>query len=126
MNGESPWLSGGCHCGAVRFRVRPTTRELTDCNCSMCGKKGILHLIVGKDDFELLSGQEQLSLYQFNTKVARHLFCRVCGIHSFYVPRSHPDGVDVNARCLDDVDLSTFTIRQFDGRHWEAARASLP
>lgn len=110
---------GGCHCGAVRFRVRIDRYEAIDCNCSMCRRKGILHVIVDRDAFELLSGADALSEYRFGTGVARHTFCGRCGIHPFYTPRSHPDGVDVNARCLDDDLLSRLTIRPFDGRNWE-------
>lgn len=86
----------------------------------MCSKKGYLHLIVPRDDFELLSGADALSTYAFNTGVAQHHFCKTCGIHSFYVPRSHPDGFSVNARCLDDVDLARFETEPFDGKNWEA------
>ena len=114
-----PSYSGGCHCGRVRFRVIADLDQVSDCNCSMCTKKGILHLIVPRDCFELLSGAEDLATYEFNTGVAKHRFCRHCGIHSFYVPRSDPDKIDVNARCLDDVDPRTLSPEPFDGRHWE-------
>ena len=112
---------GGCHCGRVRFRVTADLDRVTECNCSMCGKKGFLHQIVPPERFELLCGKEDLATYQFNTKVARHTFCKVCGIHPFYVPRSDPDKIDVNVRCLDGIDVSTLTLRPFDGRHWEEA-----
>jgi hypothetical protein len=114
---------GGCHCGAVRFRVRLQERIAIDCNCSICKKKGFLHLIVTREDFELVRGANALAEYRFNTGLARHRFCRHCGIHPFYTPRSHPDGVDVNARCLDDAPQ--LEIKSFDGEHWEQARASL-
>ncbi|OKH18421.1 GFA family protein [[Limnothrix rosea] IAM M-220] len=110
---------GGCHCGAVRFRVQVKKRKGVDCNCSICSKKGFLHLIVPKADFELLQGKDFLTIYQFNTKQARHTFCRRCGVHSFYYPRSHPDGVDVNLRCLDGMVLDQFQIEPFDGQNWE-------
>jgi hypothetical protein len=113
--------TGGCHCGRVRFRVTAELDRVSDCNCSMCTKKGILHLIVPADRFELLSGTDALTTYEFNTRVAKHHFCRHCGIHSFYVPRSDPDKIDVNARCLDDVDPRTLAPERFDGRHWEQA-----
>ena len=112
-------LQGGCHCGAVRFRVRVKDFQAVDCNCSICSKKGFLHLIVPKADFELLQGSDFLTVYQFNTHQARHTFCRRCGIHSFYYPRSHPDGVDVNLRCLDGNVLDQFAIEPFDGQNWE-------
>ncbi len=118
-----PTYGGGCHCGRVRFRVTADLDRVSDCNCSMCTKKGILHLIVPRNAFELLSGADDLATYTFNTGVAKHHFCRHCGIHSFYVPRSDPDKIDVNARCLDDVDPRTLAIEPFDGRDWEGAMA---
>ena len=111
---------GGCHCGAVRFRVEVDRYDALECNCSMCRKKGNLHLIVPTDRFTLLAGAEALSTYRFNTGVARHTFCRICGIHPFYTPRSHPDGVDVNVRCLDGDVWQRFRVTPFDGAHWEA------
>src|SRR4051812_48337168 len=112
---------GGCHCGRVRFRVSGELSGLTECNCSMCGKKGFLHWIVPREGFELLSGAEELADYRFNTGLAQHRFCRTCGIHSFYVPRSDPDKIDVNVRCLDGVDPKTLTIHPFDGQNWETS-----
>lgn len=114
---------GGCHCGRVRFRVTGTLGEVSDCNCSMCSKKGIVHWIVRPEQFELVQGQDDLTTYQFNTGVARHTFCRHCGIHPFYVPRSDPDKIDVNVRCLDSFDLSCVSVRTFDGRNWEQAKS---
>jgi hypothetical protein len=116
-----PTYEGSCHCGRVRFRVRGDLGTVTDCNCSMCTMKGFLHLIVPPDQFELLSGGEDLTTYRFNTKIARHTFCRVCGIHPFYVPRSDPDKIDVNVRCLAGVDVGKLAPKPFDGRNWEAA-----
>jgi hypothetical protein len=112
---------GGCHCGRVRFRVTTDNTKVEDCNCSMCTRKGYLHLIVPPQEFQLLQGQEVLETYRFDTGVARHHFCRHCGIHPFYIPRSDPDKIDVNVRCLDEVDLSRFTITAFDGKNWEEA-----
>ena len=112
---------GGCHCGQVRFRVTADLSRVSDCNCSVCTKKGFLHLIVAPEQFELLGGEDALSTYQFNTGTAKHTFCRHCGIHSFYVPRSDPDKIDVNVRCLDDIDLTAITVLPFDGRNWEDA-----
>jgi hypothetical protein len=113
--------TGACHCERVRFRVQGDLSRATLCNCSMCTKKGILHLIVEASQFELIRGAEELASYRFNTGVAEHKFCRHCGIHPFYTPRSDPDKVDVNIRCLDDVDLSTLELQLFDGKHWEEA-----
>jgi len=118
--------AGGCHCGRVRFEVdAPADVEATDCNCSMCGKTGFLHLIVPRARFRLLSGEEALTRYTFNTGTAQHLFCSVCGVKSFYVPRSHPDGYSVNVRCLDPGTVRSVATRPFDGRNWEANVASL-
>ena len=110
---------GGCHCGAVRFRVAVERYEAVECNCSMCRKKANLHLIVPPERFTLLQGADALTTYRFNTGVAKHTFCKFCGIHPFYTPRSHPDWVDVNVRCLDGDVAARFQITPFDGEHWE-------
>ena len=111
---------GGCHCGRVRFEVEaPSDLLLSDCNCSICSMVGFQHLIVPKSDFKLLQGEDQLSTYKFNSGVAQHYFCSHCGVKSFYVPRSHPDGISVNGRCLDPDTISSLTLKPFDGRHWE-------
>ncbi len=119
--GEPRWREGGCHCGAVRFRAALSEPlDVQDCNCSICAKTGYLHAIVAEDRFELLQGGDALTSYGFNTGVARHLFCGVCGIKSFYRPRSNPDGWSVNARCVDDYQALGLRIEPFDGRDWEA------
>ena len=116
--------AGGCHCGRVRFEVRaPAKLEVAECNCSICGKSGYLHLIVPADRFTLISGREALTTYTFNTRVAKHHFCAHCGIKSFYIPRSHPDGVSVNARCIDSDTIAELSVIPFNGREWEQARA---
>src|SRR5580704_5225461 len=112
---------GGCHCGRVSFRVTADLSRVTECNCSMCAKKGFLHLIVAPEQFELLSGKDALTTYRFNTGVAQHTFCSTCGIHPLYVPRSDPDKIDVNVRCLDGVDVSKLDVKVFDGKNWEHA-----
>jgi len=118
--------TGGCHCGKVHFRVRfPDPPELLDCNCSICTKSGFLHLIVDKAEFTLERGADALTDYRWGSGTARHLFCSLCGIKSFYVPRSHPDGFSVNWRALDDVDDVVPRVRFYDGRNWEKARADL-
>jgi hypothetical protein len=112
--------AGGCQCGAVRFEVDvPDRPEVEDCNCSICRMSGFLHLIVPAAAFRLLRGEEALNIYTFNTGVAKHYFCRICGIKPFYIPRSNPDGVDVNVRCLDEAP-EDMRISPFDGRNWEA------
>jgi len=117
---------GGCHCGAVRFEAAlPDAVEAQSCNCSICEKTGFVHIIVPKSRFRLLEGQAALTSYRFNTGAADHLFCLVCGVKSFYRPRSNPDGWSVNARCLDDADDLDIRIEPFDGRNWEAHAADL-
>jgi hypothetical protein len=117
---------GSCHCGAVRFRVSLADNELDvlDCNCSICTMKGLLHLIVDESRFTLLAGADALTTYTFGTHTAKHMFCRTCGVHPFYRPRSHPDSWDVNARCLD-VPLSHWRVKPFDGVNWESAVDSI-
>ncbi|HTO39613.1 MAG TPA: GFA family protein [Rhizomicrobium sp.] len=112
--------TGGCHCGAVRFEVQaPDEIELVDCNCSICTKTGYLHLLVPKEHFTLLSGADRLTTYTFNSGLAKHLFCAICGIKSFYVPRSHPDGYSINFHCLDKSEFHSILTTEFDGREWE-------
>lgn len=118
--------SGGCHCGRVQFEVEiPAAVTVHRCNCSMCRKAGYLHLIVAADHFNLLRGEADLTEYQFHTGIARHLFCKHCGIKSFYVPRSHPDAFSVNLNCVNlPADVSV-TIEDFDGQHWSKSREQL-
>ncbi len=112
---------GSCHCGRVCFEVTGDLGETLDCNCSVCTKKGFLHLIVTQDRFRALGGDDALTTYWFGTGVAQHMFCAVCGISPYYVPRSDPDKIDVNVRCLDGVDLSLVRAKPFDGRDWDKA-----
>ena len=117
---------GGCHCGAVAFEVdAPARVTVSDCNCSVCSMSGFLHLIVPAARFRLLRGAEELSEYRFNTGTARHLFCRRCGVKSFYVPRSNPDGYSINLRCLDPATLEEVTIEAFDDNERAASEAKL-
>jgi hypothetical protein len=114
---------GGCHCGRVRFRAKLDLGRLSQCNCSMCTKKGILSLTADLEDFDLLRGKNSLTAYTFGSGVAQHTFCSHCGMHAFYIPRSEPNKVTVNARCLDGIDgPSLKPTRFFDGRHWEEAQ----
>ena len=120
-------VTGGCHCGAVRFEADvPPHVDLLDCNCSICAKTGFLHMIVRDRDFRLLTDPAALTSYSFGTRTARHLFCATCGIKSFYRPRSHPADWSVNFRALDDSSDLTATVTSYDGRsNWEGARAGL-
>ena len=125
MSGEA-WRGGGCHCGAVRFEAAlPATIEAQSCNCSICERTGFVHIIAPESRFKVTKGAEALTSYRFNTGVADHLFCSVCGVKSFYRPRSNPDGWSVNARCLDSIEGVDLAVEAFDGRNWEANAASL-
>jgi hypothetical protein len=120
------WRAGGCHCGAVRFEALLADEvEAQTCTCSICAKVGFVHVIVPESRFRLLQGAEQITTYTFNTGVAQHTFCSVCGVKSFYRPRSNPDGWSVNARCLDEATRPTLNLSEFDGRDWEAHGADL-
>ncbi len=118
-------ISGGCHCGAVRFEAKlpePPVPAL-DCNCSICVMTGFLHVMVPHEQFELLTGRGALTSYRFGSGAADHLFCATCGVKSFYQARSHPDCWSINANCFDQaVELE---IEQFDGKNWDQAKASL-
>jgi hypothetical protein len=118
--------TGGCHCSAVKFEVEFAENPVvSDCNCSICSKSGYLHLIVPAGKFHLVSGEEFLTTYTFGSGVAKHYFCKVCGIKSFYVPRSNPNGFSVNFRCLDEAADLKYSIKPFDGRNWEKHAAEL-
>jgi hypothetical protein len=117
---------GGCHCGAIAFEVQaPAQFRVSECNCSICRMSGFLHLIVPRSRFQLLRGEADLSDYRFNTGTARHLFCRQCGVKSFYVPRSNPDGYSVNVRCLEPATIQSVTIEPFDDSDRESAEARI-
>ena len=117
---------GGCHCGAVAFEVdAPPELDVVECNCSICTPNAYRHLIVPRESFRLLRGEEALSTYTFGTHTARHHFCRNCGVKSFYVPRSHPDGVSVNVRCLAPGTVASIRVKTFDGANWEEAHDAL-
>ena len=117
---------GGCHCGRVRFEVEAPARiDALECNCSICRMTGFVHLIVPAERFRLVSGAEVLVEYTFNTAAAKHRFCRHCGVKSFYVPRSNPDGVDVNVRCIDEGTIESVRTSLFDDRDRERSEAAI-
>lgn len=118
--------SGGCHCGRVKYEIDvPDKVTVHRCNCSICAKSGYLHLIISKDRFRLLSGEDDLVDYRFHTGVARHLFCGHCGIKSFYVPRSHPAAFSVNLNCIDLPEGISVRFEDFDGQNWSKNRRKL-
>ena len=127
MTGEAMlWRPGGCHCGSVRFAVAlPERVEAHSCNCSMCAMVGFVHIIVPESRFEITEGADNLKEYRFNTGVAKHLFCAVCGVKPFYRPRSNPGGWSVNANCLDEHASLDLVVEPFDGQNWEANAHSL-
>jgi len=112
---------GSCHCGRVTFEIETKLDSLVECNCSICRRRGALWHGVPESRLRILSGESDLTLYQFNTKTAKHYFCRHCGIHPFVRPRLDPTRWAVNMRCIDGVDLSALPVRLFDGEHWEDA-----
>ena len=117
---------GSCHCGRVRFEVDADARiAALECNCSICRMSGFLHLIVPAAQFRLVAGAGDLAEYTFNTGVARHRFCRVCGVKSFYIPRSNPDGIDVNVRCLDSATIGSIEVTAFDDADREAGTRAI-
>jgi len=124
MDDIAIWEEGGCHCGAVRFRVRLHEKKAIACNCSICSKKGFVNVIVQPENFELLSGEARLASYRFNTRKAEHRFCKLCGVHPFSRPRSHPGAYDINGRCLDK-GIDDWEISVFDGQNWEANVAKI-
>jgi len=121
LTAEPITVQGGCHCGAVRFEIETKPMiELLECNCSICSATAHQHLFIPHGDFKLLTNASALTSYKFATGQAEHLFCKTCGVKSYYQPKSHPDDYSVNYRCLDEgVDLNP-VFRQFDGRSWKA------
>ncbi len=116
---------GSCHCGTIKFEVEaPEDIEAIRCNCSICNKTGFLHLIVPLKRFLLVSGMDSITTYTFNTGVAKHTFCKKCGVKPFYTPRSNPDGIDVNVNCLDSTPRSLIVV-EFDGENWEQNASEL-
>ncbi|KAK1301721.1 hypothetical protein QJS10_CPB12g01380 [Acorus calamus] len=121
MNSDTIIHNGGCHCRRVRWQVgAPTSVVAWKCNCSDCSMRGNTHFIVPRANFKLMASSEQfLTTYTFGTHTAKHTFCKFCGITSFYVPRSNPDGVAVTVNCVDHGTLTHMEIRHADGRNWE-------
>ena len=119
--------NGSCGCSKVTFEVETELKRISKCNCSICTKKGIIHHVVDQNQFNLISGKDSLSLYQFGTMRAKHYFCKHCGIHLYNNPRTYPEKVSVNVNCLDGYDLEKVITKvvKFDGKNWEEAFKSL-
>ena len=108
--------TGGCHCGAVTYEVDiENLTEVMECNCSHCEKKGFLLYFAPKENFRLLSGQDNLTSYKFGKKVIDHVFCKTCGVESFSSSDAYPKMM-INVRCLDNVDLDSLKINKYNGR----------
>jgi hypothetical protein len=116
-----PTYRAGCHCGRIRFEVEGTLERVHTCNCSICNKTGYLHWNVEPAQIRMLAGDGEWTSYRFLTGVADNRFCPTCGISPFRIPRSDPNLIDVNARCIEDLDIATLQIEPFDGQNWEAA-----
>lgn len=111
---------GGCHCGSVRFEVQaPPVLAVIDCNCSICVKKQNRHFIVSHDSFKLIKGHDSMKTYSFGSHQAKHYFCVKCGVQSFYIPRSNPDGYGIAAHCLDEGTVKKVKVEKFNGKQWE-------
>jgi hypothetical protein len=120
------WHEGACHCGGVRFAVQaPAALDAVRCNCSICEMSGFLHLSVSPERFRLLSGEDLLTTYQYNLRIAKHTFCRLCGTKPFYRPRADPDGYSVDVRSLNRSTVTHVEVSEFDGQHWEDSIAKL-
>lgn len=119
-------VQGSCHCGAVKFTVQATLKIVVQkCNCSMCIRCGFIHYIVPASRFQLNTSADVLSAYRFNTGLAKHLFCRICGIKPFYIPRSNPEGYSVNVNCVTWPDSVEIIEEAFDGQNWEVHAGAL-
>lgn len=114
-----PTHRGSCHCGRIRFEADGELTEVLVCNCSICQRTGYLHWTVPPEAFRLVAGEGEYATYEFGTRVAKHHFCRTCGISPFRIARSEPDRIDVNARCLEGVDPEALAASRFDGQNWE-------
>jgi len=110
-----PAYEGSCHCGAVQFRITAEITDLYRCDCSLCRMKGALMTTVHEDAFTLLTGADALSEYNWNTGIARHFFCAVCGIYPFHKKRAMPDHYGVNVHCLKGFDAAGLSVRQASG-----------
>ncbi|MDO6413384.1 GFA family protein [Sphingomonas sp. BIUV-7] len=118
-------IEGGCHCELVRWEAKLPEGpvEVLDCDCSICRMTGYLHVIVAESDFTLVEGKKEITTYRFGSGKARHIFCSQCGIKSYYKPRSHPDGISLNLRCIDDAETLETRVVAFDGKNHPGAIA---
>lgn len=111
-----PVYRGSCHCGGVQFQVDADITELYTCDCSLCSKKNALMTNLHESALKVLVGADTLTPYQWNTNIARHYFCSVCGIYPFHRKRSMPDHYGVNVRCLEGLDIAVIPVRAAEGK----------
>jgi hypothetical protein len=116
---------GSCHCGRVQFELTSNIQRVMECNCSICRRQGALWHGANDDTLRIVSGESELTLYQFGTMKAKHYFCRHCGVQPFVRPRLDPTRWAVNVRCIDQLDLTGLDVGLFDGEHWEEAARAL-
>ena len=120
MNKNMVTHLGSCHCKQIQFKVIGEDNiKILDCTCSICSIVNYKHYIVDNSQFKLIKGKKYLSTYTFNTNAAKHMFCKNCGIKSFYIPRSHPDSISVNLNCIHSNTINKVKIIKFDGKHWK-------
>jgi hypothetical protein len=124
MNTRTKYL-GSCHCGRVTFALDAKLDYVMACNCSLCRRVGALWHGASDASFRITSGEDELLLYQFNTKTAKHYSCKHCSVHPFSRPRLDPTRWAVNVRCIDGVDAGALPVKQFDGANWEQAAKAL-
>jgi len=111
--------SGGCQCGKVRYEVLMDLGAVIACNCSRCGRLGSLLAFAPATQFKLVSGQADLTKFEFNKHMIQHQFCSTCGIQSFAIgtnPKNEAKMAAINVRCLDGVDIDALTVKKVDGR----------
>ena len=120
MNKNMVTHLGSCHCKQIQFEVLGEENiPVLNCSCSICSIVNYKHYIVSNSKFKLIKGKKFLSTYTFNTKVAKHIFCKICGIKSFYIPRSHPESISVNLNCINSKTVKSIKVIEFDGKNWE-------
>jgi len=107
---------GNCHCGAIRFKIQSSFEELTTCDCSLCEMRNAVMLKIAEADLQLIEGEKHLTEYQWNMQIAKHYFCKICGIYLFHNKRAAPDYLGINIHCLQDISISNIKIRQTDGK----------
>ena len=108
--------TGSCHCSSIKFEIDSDLEKIVQCNCSICIKRNAKMIMIPKENFKLLEGSEDLSLYQFNTEIAKHFFCKKCGIYTHHNRKSDPNGMGVNLGCVEGLDPMVFDVIQFDGK----------